>query len=64
MPDQTPAQTSAETPALSTLTTMQVGGVPERLLEPLTRDDLIAAALDVWAYIVGEHRKTRWQRDF
>lgn len=39
---------SDQTPALSTLTTLQVGGVPERLLEPSTRDELVATALDVW----------------
>ncbi|WP_426519239.1 UDP-N-acetylmuramate dehydrogenase [Diaminobutyricibacter sp. McL0618] len=43
-----PAMASAA-PALSTLTTMRVGGVPDRLIEPATRDALVAATLDVWA---------------
>jgi UDP-N-acetylmuramate dehydrogenase len=37
------------TPALATLTTMRVGGVPAHLVEPSTRDELVQAALDVWA---------------
>jgi len=57
MPDHAPqnpaqaasgAQAPTPTPALSTLTTMQVGGVPERLLEPLTLGDLVETARDVW----------------
>lgn len=35
-------------PALSTLTTMQVGGVPARLIEPPTRQALIESALEIW----------------
>ena len=45
----TDAAAASAIPALSTLTTMRVGGVPERLVEPATRDELVAAALDVWA---------------
>lgn len=37
------------TPALSTLTTLQVGGVPERFVEPATRDELVEAVLEVWS---------------
>lgn len=37
------------TPAFSTLTTMRVGGAPTRLIEPKTRDDLIAVTRAVWA---------------
>lgn len=40
---------SDATPALSTLTTMQVGGVPDRLLEPSTRDALVETAREVWS---------------
>jgi UDP-N-acetylmuramate dehydrogenase len=36
-------------PPLASLTTMQVGGRPEKLLQPATRDELIAAATDVWS---------------
>ncbi|WP_348786579.1 UDP-N-acetylmuramate dehydrogenase [Leifsonia sp. NPDC080035] len=36
-------------PALSTLTTMRVGGVPDDLVAPVDRDALVATALDVWA---------------
>ncbi|MEO7018312.1 MAG: UDP-N-acetylmuramate dehydrogenase [Leifsonia sp.] len=35
--------------ALSSLTTMQVGGSAERLLAPAIRDELIATAQEVWA---------------
>jgi UDP-N-acetylmuramate dehydrogenase len=34
---------------LSELTTLRVGGPADRVLEPATRDELIAAALDMWA---------------
>ncbi len=34
---------------LRELTTLRVGGPAERLLEPASRDELIAAALEVWA---------------
>lgn len=34
--------------ALSELTTLRVGGPARRLVEPATRDDLVAAALDAW----------------
>ncbi|MEO6114951.1 MAG: UDP-N-acetylmuramate dehydrogenase [Pseudolysinimonas sp.] len=34
---------------LRELTTLRVGGPAERILEPTTRDDLIAAALDIWS---------------
>jgi UDP-N-acetylmuramate dehydrogenase len=37
------------TPALSTLTPLRVGGVPERLLEPATEAELVAALREVWA---------------
>jgi UDP-N-acetylmuramate dehydrogenase len=40
--------TTPSTPALSTLTTMRVGGVPDRIVAPATRDELVAAALEVW----------------
>ncbi len=46
----TDPSTASAVPALSTLTTMRVGGVPDRLLEPSTRDDLVAAALDAWGH--------------
>ncbi|AAT88315.1 UDP-N-acetylenolpyruvoylglucosamine reductase [Leifsonia xyli subsp. xyli] len=36
-------------PALSALTTMRVGGTPERLLEPADRDALVATAREVWS---------------
>ncbi len=48
MNDQ-PASPLASPPALSTLTTMQVGGVPERFVEPLSRDALVVVARQVWA---------------
>ncbi|WP_233279129.1 UDP-N-acetylmuramate dehydrogenase [Microterricola pindariensis] len=35
--------------ALSALTTMQVGGVPERMITASTQRELIDAALDVWS---------------
>ncbi len=44
----TDAATTSAAPALSTLTTMRVGGVPDTMLEPATRDDLVTATLDVW----------------
>jgi len=34
---------------LSGLTTLRVGGAADRVLEPATRDELVAAALDIWA---------------
>jgi UDP-N-acetylmuramate dehydrogenase len=34
---------------LASLTTMQVGGRPERIIEPATRDDLTAAAIETWS---------------
>ncbi|MDQ1580492.1 MAG: UDP-N-acetylmuramate dehydrogenase [Microbacteriaceae bacterium] len=37
------------TPALSTLTTLRVGGVPERVVCPETTEELVRAARDVWA---------------
>ncbi|MDN4614190.1 UDP-N-acetylmuramate dehydrogenase [Leifsonia sp. F6_8S_P_1B] len=37
------------TPALSTLTTMRVGGAPERFVQPADRAELVRTALDVWA---------------
>ncbi|MEO6827142.1 MAG: UDP-N-acetylmuramate dehydrogenase [Microbacteriaceae bacterium] len=37
------------TAALSTLTTIGVGGAPDRLIEPKTREDLVAVARAVWA---------------
>lgn len=37
------------TPPLASLTTMRVGGRPERFLQPATRDELIATALDAWS---------------
>ncbi|WP_345763582.1 UDP-N-acetylmuramate dehydrogenase [Diaminobutyricibacter sp. McL0608] len=43
------ASAASAIPALSSLTTMRVGGVPERLVEPATRDELVATALGVWA---------------
>ena len=45
----TDATAASVAPALSTLTTMRVGGVPDRLVAPATRDDLVATALGVWA---------------
>lgn len=39
----------AGVPPLSALTTMRVGGVPERLIEPSDVDALVAAAREVWA---------------
>jgi UDP-N-acetylmuramate dehydrogenase len=36
------------TPALSTLTTLRVGGVPERVVCPETTEELVRAARDVW----------------
>ncbi|MGN6428525.1 MAG: UDP-N-acetylmuramate dehydrogenase [Leifsonia sp.] len=36
-------------PALSALTTMRVGGVPDDLVAPADRDALIATALETWA---------------
>ncbi|NEN07858.1 UDP-N-acetylmuramate dehydrogenase [Diaminobutyricibacter tongyongensis] len=44
----TDPSTASAAPALATLTTMRVGGVPDRLLEPATRDELVATALQVW----------------
>lgn len=40
---------SEATIALSALTTMQVGGVPERMVTATTQRDLVDAALAVWA---------------
>lgn len=34
--------------ALATLTTLQVGGVPERLVEPASRDELVEQTREVW----------------
>ena len=34
---------------LSELTTLRVGGPADRVLEPASRDELVAAALDMWA---------------
>ena len=42
------AQPGTAIPALADLTTIRVGGVPARLIEPADRDALVAAALDVW----------------
>ncbi|AMB59644.1 UDP-N-acetylmuramate dehydrogenase [Microterricola viridarii] len=39
---------SEETVALSALTTMQVGGVPERMVTATTQAELIEAARDLW----------------
>lgn len=39
----------ADAPALSTLTTMHVGGAPERLVQPATQTELIETARAVWA---------------
>lgn len=39
----------SDTPALATLTTMRVGGAPERLVAPADTDALVAAAREVWA---------------
>jgi UDP-N-acetylmuramate dehydrogenase len=39
----------ADVPALSTLTTMRVGGAPERLVQPVTEAELIETARAVWA---------------
>ena len=48
-----PSDPSGSTPVpavrLADLTTMQVGGAPDRILEPTNREELIAAVLDVWA---------------
>ncbi|WP_223694139.1 UDP-N-acetylmuramate dehydrogenase [Leifsonia poae] len=41
--------TGVAAPALATLTTLQVGGVPERFIEPFRRDELIEAVRNVWA---------------
>ncbi|MFF1573405.1 UDP-N-acetylmuramate dehydrogenase [Leifsonia sp. NPDC058292] len=41
--------TDSATPPLSALTTLQVGGRPERYVQPATRDELLETALDVWA---------------
>lgn len=38
-----------EAPALAELTTMRVGGVPERLIAPAEPEALVAAAREVWA---------------
>lgn len=35
--------------ALADLTTLRVGGMPERMIEAHTRDELVAALRDVWA---------------
>lgn len=35
--------------ALADLTTLRVGGMPERMIEAQTRDELVAALRDVWA---------------
>lgn len=35
--------------ALSELTTLRTGGIPSRMIEARTRDDLVAALRDVWA---------------
>jgi UDP-N-acetylmuramate dehydrogenase len=35
-------------PALASLTTMQVGGAPERLVAPATSDDLVTTTREVW----------------
>lgn len=34
---------------LAQLTTLRVGGTPERMVEARTRDELVAALQDVWA---------------
>ena len=34
---------------LAQLTTLRVGGIPERMVEARTRDELVAALQDVWA---------------
>jgi UDP-N-acetylmuramate dehydrogenase len=38
-----------QTPALSTLTTLRVGGVPERVVQPETTEELVRVAREVWA---------------
>ncbi|MDQ1608019.1 MAG: UDP-N-acetylmuramate dehydrogenase [Microbacteriaceae bacterium] len=38
-----------QTPALSTLTTLRVGGVPERVVQPETTEELARVAREVWA---------------
>ncbi|GAA1446879.1 UDP-N-acetylmuramate dehydrogenase [Leifsonia poae] len=48
MTDGSRPEGAPEPPALSTLTTMQVGGVPARLIEPPTREALIESALEIW----------------
>lgn len=40
---------TAGVPALSTLTTMRVGGAPERLVQPATRAELVETVRAVWA---------------
>ncbi len=40
---------SADGTRFADLTTMQVGGEPERLVAPATHDELVATALDVWS---------------
>lgn len=42
-------ESGGATPALSTLTTMRVGGVPERLVQPTTEAELVDTARAVWA---------------
>ncbi|MDQ1589370.1 MAG: UDP-N-acetylmuramate dehydrogenase [Microbacteriaceae bacterium] len=37
------------TPALSTLTTLRVGGVPERVVQPEATEELVQVAREVWA---------------
>ncbi|MDQ1583781.1 MAG: UDP-N-acetylmuramate dehydrogenase, partial [Microbacteriaceae bacterium] len=38
-----------QTPALSSLTTLRVGGLPERVVHPKTTEELVEAAREVWA---------------
>ena len=42
MPDVTPVP-------LSTLTTLRTGGVPERLIDATTTDELVAVLRETWA---------------
>ena len=48
-PSDPSGSTAVPAVRLADLTTMQVGGAPDRILEPGNREELIAAVLEVWA---------------